>query len=143
VAADPTPVRATRARSASRVADPLDASYGRGMSHHPPHFSWDEMRDGPEQDGRRVVAVPVDVTALDARAVALLQARLVMRCAALETRLVGGERTAITFVGAPSMEPTEAFRRAADEAIASVSADSHAGWTAADELERGTPFTWD
>ncbi len=101
------------------------------------------MRDGPEKDGRRVVAVPVDVTALDARAVALLQARLVTRCAATETRLEGGERTAMTFVGPPAMEPGADFRRAADEAIASVSADSHAGWTAADEIERTRPFRWE
>ncbi|MDO9407445.1 hypothetical protein [Patulibacter sp.] len=112
------------------------------MSYAAPAIRWAGVRPDAVE-GRPAIGVPAELSALGARALELLEARLTWRCGAASVRIAPGDPAAITFVGATPDGVTAAFRRAADAAVASVTADAAAGWTAADERERHRPFSWD
>lgn len=123
------------------------------MSYAVPRLHWERLRNGTDRDGRPVLEVPAELSALGPAALALLRVRLAWRCGATEVVLwpavevAGSARgrppeVVVAFVGTSAAAITIAQRDAGDRAVATVAADAAAGWTAQDEAERHRPFAW-
>lgn len=112
------------------------------MSYAAPGIHWDLLHDDAARD-EPAVEVPAELSALGDRERELLAARLAWSCGVPSVVVRPGERSAITFVGPTAARVTGAFRRAANDAVATVAADAAAGWTADDERERHQTFSWD